>query len=125
MGLLGNLMGNASEVNLKDIDKEYDAILFPGELLESAFRVFRDKWIFTDKRLIIQNVQGLTGKKREYHSIPYQSIVHFSIETAGTFDMDCEMKIWVKGLDAPIEQAFSTKIDVKAIQQTLAYHVLG
>ena len=118
-------MGNASEVNLKDIDKEYDSILFPGEQLESAFRVFRDKWIFTDKRLIIQNVQGLTGKKRECHSIPYQSIVHFSIETAGTFDMDCEMKIWVKGLDAPIEQAFSTKIDVKAIQQTLAYHVLG
>ena len=117
-------MGNASEVKLKDIDKEYDTILCPGEQLESAYRVFRDKWVFTDKRLIIQNVQGVTGKKREYHSIPYQSITRFSVETAGTFDMDCEMKIWVKGSETPIEQEFGRGVDVKSIQQALALHVL-
>lgn len=125
MGLLGNLMGNASKIDLKSIEKEYDCILFPGEQLEAAYHVFRDKWVFTDKRLIIQNVQGLTGKKREYHSIPYQSITRFSVETAGTFDMECEMKIWVKGSDTPIEQTFGTKVDVKSIQQALAYHVMG
>ena len=48
--------------------------------METAFKIFRDKWVFTNKRLIMQNTQGITGAKREYHSIPYKSITHFSIE---------------------------------------------
>jgi hypothetical protein len=123
MGLFDNLLGNASEIDPNEILREYNEILFTGEQLNSAFKVFRDKWVFTNKRLIIQNTQGITGKKREYHSIPYQSINHFSIETAGTFDTDCEIKLWVKGLSEPIIKEFSSKTDVKKLQQTLAYHI--
>ena len=95
MGLLSNLMGNASEVDPKELENEFSNILFETEKIESAFKIFRDKWVFTNKRLIMQDVQGMTGKKKEYHSVPYKSVTHFLVETAGSFDADCEIKIWI------------------------------
>ena len=74
--------------------------------------------------MILQNIQGVTGKKVEYHSIPYRSIVHYSIESAGTFDMDAELKIWVRGLDAPIVQNFGRDSNLRELQQVLANYVL-
>ena len=125
MSLLNNLFGNATEVNLNDIKTEFDTILFEGEELVSAYKIFRDKWVFTNKRLIMQDIQGLTGSKREYHSIPYKSVTHFSIETAGTLDDDCEMKIWISGTTEPVGKEFSTNIDVKGRSKTFAAFVLG
>lgn len=125
MGLFNAVLGNASEINIEDIRAELNSILAPGEELESAFKIIRDKWVFTDKRLIMIDVQGMTGKKREYHSIPYKSITHFAIETAGTFDDDSEMKIWVSSMAAPYVKEFSRNVNIKAIQQSLAYHVLN
>lgn len=77
MGLLNNLLGNATELNKNEITKEFDEILCPGEEIEKAFNIIRDKWVFTTHRLIIEDIQGVTGRKREYHSIPYRSITHF------------------------------------------------
>lgn len=125
MGLLDNLLGNATEVNLNEIRSEFDTILFEGEELLSAYKIFRDKWVFTNKRLIMQDIQGLTGSKREYHSIPYKSITHFAVETAGTLDDDCEMKIWISGTPEPLVKEFSRKIDIKGISKTFAALVLG
>lgn len=124
MGLLDNLMGNATEVKASDVQTELSSVLCDGEQVERAFKVFRDQWIFTTKRLIILDVQGVTGSKKDYHSIPYKSVQHFSVETSGTFDDDCEMKIWVAGQAEPIKQEFSTKIDIKALQLLFANHVL-
>ena len=124
MGFFYNILGNATEVKLSEIQNEYSSILVEGETLESAFKIFRDKWVFTNKRLIMQNIQGVTGTKREYHSIPYKSITHFSIETAGTFYDDCEMKIWISGTSTPYQKEFKKGIDIKGIQQALASHVL-
>ena len=124
MGFFDNILGNATEVKLSDIQNEFSTILVEGETLESAFKIFRDKWVFTNKRLIMQNTQGVTGTKREYHSIPYKSITHFSIETAGTFYDDCEMKIWISGSSTPYQKEFKKGIDIKGIQQALASHVL-
>lgn len=124
MGLISNLLGNATEVDLRKINEEFMPILYPGEELEAAYRIFRKKWIFTSTRLIIEDIQGMTGKKREYHSIPYKAITHFLIETAGNFDTDCEMKIWISGTSEPFCQEFSKGIDIKGIQQRLAHHVL-
>lgn len=124
MGILNTILGNASDVNPEAIRKEYADLLCEGENIELAFSLLRDKWVFTDRRLIIQDTQGLTGKKREYHSIPYRSIEHFSVETSGTFDLDCEMKIWVRGLDEPLEQNFGKGVDIKLVQKILARHLL-
>ena len=81
--------------------------------------------MFTNKRLIIQDTQGLTGKKREYHSIPYRSVERFSVETAGTFDLDAEMKIWIRGCSEPLEQNFGKQSNIIIeVQKVLAKYVL-
>lgn len=124
MSLLGNLLGNASEVNIGDISEEFAPILIADEKIEYAFQIFRDKWIFTNKRLILLDIQNITGKKREYLSIPYRSIDRYSIETAGTLDDDCEMKIWIRGMAEPLVKEFSRNTDVKGVQRVISEHVL-
>lgn len=124
MGLFDMLWGNASEVNLNELQKEFADILVDGEQLERAFCVVRDKWIFTNKRLILLDVQGVTGSKREYLSIPYRNISYFSIETAGSFDDDCELKIFLKGASACLTKEFSRRTNIKELQRLLASHVL-
>jgi len=122
--MLQGLFGNASEVDIKSLQKDLDAILVEGEGLIKAFRVIRDLFVFTDKRLILVDKQGLTGKKAEYHSIPYRSISHFSVETAGSFDMDAEMKIYISGNMTPIEREFKRGTDIVGVQKILAQYVL-
>ena len=99
-------------------------MLADNEHIEQAFAVFRDKWVFTNRRLVILNVQGMTGHKREYMSIPYRSIVRYSIETAGTFDLDAELKIWLSGSDIPFEQKFNSSSNLPELQRMLALHIL-
>ena len=123
MGLLSNLMGNASEVDPKELQEEFANILFDQESIESAFKIFRDKWVFTNKRLIMQDIQGMTGKKKEYHTVPYKSITHFLVETAGSFDADCEIKIWISGIPTPLEKELKKGIDVISLQKTLASYI--
>ena len=124
MSILNNLFGNATEVDVEELRKEFGEILIDGEEIEAAFRIFRDKWVFTNKRLILLDVQGVTGSKREYRSIPYHSIDQFSVETGGTFDDDCEMKLWIKGMHEPLKKEFKRNVDVKALQRMLAKHIL-
>ena len=123
MGLLSNLMGNASEVDPKELENEFSDILCDQEKIEAAFKIFRDKWVFTNKRLIMQDVQGMTGKKKEYHSVPYKSITHFLVETAGSFDADCEIKIWISGNPKPLEKELKKGIDVIGLQKILANYI--
>lgn len=124
MGILNTILGNASEMDADALRKEYGPLLCEGEYIEKAFRLIRDKWIFTNKRLIIQDTQGVTGKKREYMSIPYRSIERFSVETAGTFDMDADMKIWIRGEHEPLEQKFGKDSGIIEVQRILATHTL-
>ncbi|NLY78572.1 MAG: PH domain-containing protein, partial [Lysinibacillus sp.] len=74
MGLFDGLMGNASEVDVGKVSEELKEILIPSEKVEHAYKVIRDMFVFTNKRLILVDKQGMTGKKVEYHSIPYHSI---------------------------------------------------
>jgi hypothetical protein len=125
MGILDNLFGNATDVDVNKLKEEFSQILVDGENIECAYQIFRDKWVFTDKRLIMLNVQGVTGSKREYHSLFYKSITHFSIETGGTFDGDSEMKIWLSGSTAPFVKEFSKGVDIRSIQKMLAKHIMA
>jgi hypothetical protein len=124
MGFFSELMGNASEIDSAALNKEFNDIICEGEEIECGFKVLRDKWVFTNKRLIMVDVQGITGKKKEYHSIPYRSITHFAVETAGSFDADCELDIWISGTPEPYRYELSHKVNIVAIQKTLAYHML-
>ncbi len=124
MGILDGLLGNAEEVDVKKLGSEFTDILIDGEQVERAFKLIRDMFLFTDKRLILIDKQGISGKKVEYHSIPYKSIAHFAVETAGSFDRDAELKIWLSGFAIPIEKQLKKGMDIVGVQKTLAHYVL-
>jgi hypothetical protein len=125
MGLFSALLGNAGAVNQETLVKEYGKLLITGEEIELGFKLIRDTFIFTNKRLILIEKQGLTGSKIEYKSITYKSISRFSIETAGTFDLEAELKIWVSSEANPsIVKQFNKSVNVYDVQNVLAHHVL-
>lgn len=124
MGILDGMLGNASEADITEVEKELSAVLIEHEKVEKAFKLIRDYFVFTNKRLILVDKQGLTGKKIEYHSIPYHEIGHFSVETGGHFDLDAEMKIWIKGHPQPLLKQFKKNSNIDAVQQTLAFYIL-
>ena len=120
MGLIDTLLGHASEKNLDKIAEDFAPLLAPGESVQRAFGLIRDLIVFTDRRLILTNKQGVTGSKVEYLSVPYRSIVMFSIETAGHFDMEAELRIWVSGQPAPIERSLGREAGARDIVALLA-----
>lgn len=124
MGLIDGIMGNASKIDAAKIQQEFNKILATGEQVEHAYQLIRDYFVFTNKRLVLVDKQGLTGSKMEYHSIPYRSITHFSVETGGHFDLDAELKIWVSGVTAPIQKQFNKKLSIYEVQSVLAGYVL-
>jgi len=83
----------------------------------------RDSVTFTNKRLIALNVQGITGKKRDYTSLPYSKIQTFSVETAGTFDLDAELELWFSGL-GKVKLEFKGGVDIRSLGRLIADHVL-
>ncbi|MBK4753740.1 hypothetical protein CU028_2578 [Enterococcus faecium] len=118
-------MGNAAQHDNKSVEKELQGVLVPNENVDLAFKLVRDLIVFTDKRLIIVDKQGVTGKKVEYKSIPYKSISRFSVETSGHFDLDAELKIWISSAELPAESLqFRKDKNIVAIQQALASAVL-
>lgn len=124
MGLLDGLLGNAAEIDPAKIQSEFAPLLISGERVEKAYQIIRDVFVFTDRRLIFVNRQGVTGNKVEYHSLPYKSIIHFSVETAGTFDLDAELKIWITGRPTPLQLQFNKKLSIYEVQTVLAKFVL-
>ncbi len=124
MGLLNSLMGNAGEMSVQELEKEVAQLLTEGEQIAQGFKLIRDFFVFTNKRMLMVDKQGLSGKKVSYHSIPYKSVTQFSLETAGTFDMDAELKIWISGDPKPIEQTLSKSCNILELQRELARHVL-
>ncbi|MBA4538652.1 PH domain-containing protein [Bacillus aquiflavi] len=120
MGFLSGVIGNASTYSKDEATKELAPLLAKNEEIEAGFKLIRDMIVFTNKRLLLVDKQGLTGKKIEYHSIPYKSIIHFSVETAGHFDLDSELKIWISGLSEPITKQFKRDDSIYDVQKALA-----
>jgi len=126
LGILDGILGNASKMKTEELEKELQKILIADEKIQEGYNIIRDYFVFTDKRLILVNKQGVTGKKVEYHSIPYKNIRHFSIESAGTFDRDSELKIWIAGLNEPLNKSFGKKSsNIFEVQKTLSAHLLN
>jgi hypothetical protein len=119
MGLLDGLLGNASEIDVSAVAEELSPILSQTETVVQAYKIIRDLFVFTDKRLIFIDKQGVTGRKDDYHSIPYRAITQVKVETAGHFDMDCDLKIWVSGQSAPMEIKLNSGL-AQGVQKTLA-----
>lgn len=123
MGLLSGLMGLTSDADIDAVRADLEPMLLPDEDVDLAFRVVRDLFVFTDLRLIIVDKQGMTGRKRHIQSIPYRAITMFAIETAGNFDADSELTLWLSG-QSPLLRQLSRRADIAGIQRALANGVL-
>lgn len=100
------------------IPSDVDKILIEGEVAYAAYKTFRDSAIFTSKRLIVRDAQGLTGKKVEIYSLPYESVVMWSSENAGHLDFNAEIELWTRIGEIKIN--LGRKVDVRKIDQLIA-----
>ncbi|WP_040196669.1 PH domain-containing protein [Candidatus Soleaferrea massiliensis] len=94
---------NGSVFKLKQVkndtfDKQIVPLMVKGEMVISVYQTVRDGIVFTNKRIIVINVQGMTGKKKSFTSLPYRKVQVFAIETSGVFDMDSELELYFSGL---------------------------
>ena len=98
-------------------------LLMQDENIVSAFQGTRDFIVFTNRRIMSCNVQGLTGKKKDITSLPYGRIQAFSVETAGTLDRDSELELWFSGVGS-VKFEFSGNVNIAAIGQIIGFYVL-
>ncbi len=110
-------------VNSSKFDSEMQDILIDNEHIIGCYQDIRDHVIFTNKRVIAVNVQGLTGKKRDYTMLPYSKITAYSIETAGTFDLESELDMYYSGI-GQIRFEFRGSSDIIEIARTIAMYAL-
>ena len=124
MGLISGLLGHSSKTDIAKLQQEFQPVLVDGESLVGAYRVLRDLIVFTNKRLILVDKQGVTSSKTEYQTIPYARIVRFSKESAGIMDLDAELKIWIVGQPLPITKTFTKNENINEVYQILSRAVL-
>ena len=119
---------NSAFVKMKQIDpkKISDSVaplLIDGERIIGAYKAMRDFVVFTDKRVIAVNVQGVTGKKTDYTSLPYSKVTAYSVETAGVIDLDSELQLYFSGL-GQVSFDFSGESDIVEIGRAISEFIL-
>ncbi len=128
---------NAAFMKLRPVSNDAFAsqvipMFIQHEQILQTFQGIRDGVVFTNMRIIVINIQGITGKKRDYTSLPYSKIQAFSVETAGVIDLDSELELWFSGLGRVklefIAQAniseFIAQANISAICQMISAYVL-
>lgn len=112
-----NMVGN-------DVFRSHIApILTDDEEILSSYKGIRDGVVFTTKRLIAINVQGITGKKKDFTSMPYSKIQVYSVETSGVFDLDSELELWFSGV-GKVKFEFTSNSNVSEICKSISNYVL-
>ncbi len=106
-----------------DMAQDVLPLLVPGEDIIGVYKTIRDYVVFTTKRIISVNVQGVTGRKKDFSSLPYSKIQVFSVETAGTLDIDSELQLWFSGLGM-VKFDFSGTSDIIQIGQLISNAIL-
>ena len=111
------------EVNSNEFAKLIGGMLLGDEEIIGSYQSVRDGVVFTNKRIVAINIQGLTGKKKDITSIPYSKISTFSVETAGVFDLDAELEIYMSGV-GKVKFQFTGSTDVGKICQLISKYTL-
>ncbi|MEV4990316.1 PH domain-containing protein [Pseudarthrobacter sp. LMD1-1-1.1] len=105
------------------IPQDVMELMLPGEQPVAAYRTFRDSAIFTTKRMIVRDAQGITGKKVEVYSLPYTAVNMWSSENAGKFDLDAELEMWTRA--GHIKIKVGKKVDIRRLDMLIAHSVIG
>ena len=117
-----NIM-NLKEISLQSVRPEVPTLLVNGENMVMAFQTVRDQVIFTDKRIFVVNVQGITGKRTSYFSYPYSKVQYFGIETAGVLDIDSEL-VFAFSNGARLQFDFKSKVAIRKISMMVSNYIL-
>ncbi len=104
------------------IPQDVADVLVPGETPIAAYKTIRDSAIFTDKRLIVRDAQGITGKKVEIYSLPWKSIDMWSSENAGHVDINCELELWTRA--GHVKVHLKKGVDVRKLDRLIAAYVM-
>lgn len=123
---------NATFVKLSEVSNDVglklvEPMLVEGEQIFASFKAMRDQVVFTNKRVIAINVQGITGKKQDFTSLPYSKIQAWSVETPGSWGSswirDSEMDLWFSGL-GKVRFEFASNFDIKAFNKLIGGYIL-
>lgn len=120
-----NSAWNLKPIETDSVREEVNALLVEGETVELAFQTIRDQLVFTNKRIIAIDVQGLTGKRKSYSSMPYSRIQYFSIQTPGFAEIlpDSELTLFFSNnFTARFE--FVGHVDIGRIGRMISEYVL-
>ena len=125
MGIIDGWVGHATSTKTDEAKEEFGEMLVRGEEVLAAYKWVRDQIVFTTHRIIYVDVQGITGKKKSFMSIPYDSIHKFSKESAGWMDWDAELRVWVRGESEPMKWEFKKDEAVNELFAILSEGVLS
>lgn len=119
MAILDKVLGNATEVSEEELKDLREQFINENETVVKVYKLTRDMYIFTDKRILVMDIQGATGKKVQYKTIFYKSISMFTIETVGSMDMEAELKIWIS-TSLALDASFSKSVNIFEIGRIIS-----
>ena len=114
---------NLKEIQFSEVRPEVGELLVNNEEMIAAFKTVRDQVVFTNKRIFVINVQGITGKKTSYFSYPYSKIQYFGVETAGLLDIDCEL-VAAFSNGTVLQFDFKSEVDIRKISPLISGYIL-
>ncbi|MBR1910794.1 MAG: PH domain-containing protein [Treponema sp.] len=120
-----NSVFNLKPIDISEVRNEVQQFLIENEDIECAFKTFRDQVIFTNKRIISIDVQGLTGKRKSFSILPYSTIQFFEVQTQGFMEIfpDSELFIqYANGFTAQFE--FKGAVDICRLGKIISAYVL-
>lgn len=118
-----NCVFRLKRIDDNSVVKDIAPLFVEGEHIIGSYKGIRDYVVFTNKRLIAVNVQGMTGKKKDFSSLPYSKIQAFSVETSGRLDLDSELELWFSGL-GKVKLEFTGDSDIVKIGHLIGTYVL-
>ncbi len=114
---------NLKAIDMKEVRPEVENLMVDGEKMLYAFQTIRDQVVFTDNRIFVINVKGITGKKIAYFSYPYSKIQYYGIETAGLLDIDSELIVAFSNGEK-LQFDFKSNVDIKSISSLISKYIL-
>jgi hypothetical protein len=116
---------NLKQISVDSVRNEVNGLLIDGESIIMAFQTVRDQLVFTDKRIISIDVQGITGKKKSFSTMPYSKIQYFSIQTPGFVELIPDSELFIMFSNAFTARfEFKGNVDIGKIGRMISKYVL-
>ncbi|MCQ2412270.1 MAG: PH domain-containing protein [Sphaerochaetaceae bacterium] len=116
---------NLKPIDISDVRNDVNGLLIPGENIIAAFRTVRDQLVFTNKRIISVDIQGVTGKRKSFTTMPFSKIQYFTIQTPGFMELIPDSEIFIMFADGTTA-TFEIKgtVDIGKIGRSISEYVL-